>query len=71
MGERGSLSAQFTGRGQDLIGAAARALDELADAGYAVRYLAGTLRRAVHALSDFAGDEILLVHGVGDGAGNS
>ena len=41
MGERGSLSAQFTGRGQDLIGAAARALDELADAGDAVRYLAG------------------------------
>jgi hypothetical protein len=48
MGERGGLSAQFTGRGQDLIGAAARALDELADAGYAVRYLAGiALHKAV------------------------
>jgi hypothetical protein len=50
MGERGGLSAQFTGRGQDLIGAAARALDELADAGDAVRYLAGIALRKLSLL---------------------
>jgi hypothetical protein len=53
------LPAEFGGGGQHLIGAAPRAVHEIARPGDAVGNLAGAGRGAVDRLGDFARDEIL------------